>query len=351
MEEQIPKLDLTPISASRVKVFENCSWLYYCKYVLKLPEPSNEGAQKGSVCHSIFELLLLPKHKNKYSAIVKAGALTGCPSVARLTRIYIKKNKLPPLAAIYDLIDKMILVGLKSDFFVKGGSLVKPEYEFNILNQSPLYLIKGFIDKPFIKGNKIIIDDFKSSKKKFEGQDVVSNLQALIYSLACKKIWPELTPEVRFIFLQFPEDPIMKVKFTNEQIMGLEYYLADIQRRLDSFSLEHAYSNLAANQGFPDTGEFKGRLSCGYAQKPGQLKKDGSLMYACPMKWAFTYFTVKRAGKVIKSYLKKADIVSKDGDEIEECSYDGCPAYRNVLEQLPNTTVNQKTYTNVLDDF
>ena len=58
------------------------------------------------------------------------------------------------------------MVGLTSDFFVKGGKLVKPEYEFNILNQKPLYLIKGFIDKPFIVGDKIVIDDFKSSKKK-----------------------------------------------------------------------------------------------------------------------------------------------------------------------------------------
>ena len=245
----------------------------------------------------------------------------------------------------------MILVGLKTDFFVKGGQLVKPEYEFNILNQKPLYLIKGFIDKPFIVGDKIVIDDFKSSKKKFVGEDVESNLQALIYSLACKKIWPELIPEVRFIFLQFPEDPLVKVSFTEEQIKGLEYYLADIQKRLDNFSVKDAFSNMASSQGFPSNGEFKGKLLCGFATKPGQLKKDGSIMFACPMKWAFKYFVVKKKDKVVKSYLKKEEISLKEGEELVEMQYDGCPSYRNVLEQMPEAKKAESKVVNVIDDF
>ena len=352
MEETIPKLDLTPISASRVKTFENCSWLYYCKYILKLPEPNNEGALKGSVCHSVFECLLFPKHKTNYDAIVQAGTLSGSPSVHRMTLALMRKNKLTYTPEIYELIDKMILVGLKSDFFIKGGTLVKPEYEFNILNQNPVYLIRGFMDKPFIKGKKIIIDDFKSSKKRFEGEDIESNLQALIYSLASTKVWPELIPEVRFIFLQFPDDPIMKVKFTTEQLNGLEYYLADIQKKLDGFSLEKAYSNMASNQDIPTTGEFKGKLLCGFAKKPGHLKKDGSIMFACPMKWPRKYWVVKRGDKVIKSHINKEDAVLKEGDVLEEAFYEGCPSYRNVLMEFPNTpTVEKKTYTNPLDDF
>lgn len=351
MEEQIPKLDLTPISASRVKTFENCSWLYYCKYLLKLPEPTNEGALKGSVCHSIFELLLLPKHRKKYNSIIKADSLSGSRSVHALTLAYIRANGLPDSPEIYNLIDRMILVGLKNDFFVKGGTLVKPEYEFNILNQSPLYLIKGFIDKPFIKGKRILVDDFKSSKKKFEGEDVVSNLQALIYSLACKKIWPELKPEVRFIFLQFPDDPMVKISYTEEQLRGLEYYLADIQKKLDSFSIKEACSNMASRKDIPNTGEFKGRLLCGFSKRPGHLKKDGSVMFSCPMKWSFNYFVVKKGDKIIKSYLKRDKIKLKDGETIEEALYEGCPSYRNVLNQMPDTEIRKPVKVDILDDF
>lgn len=346
----IPKLDLTPISASRIKVFENCSWLYFSKYILKLPESTNAGASMGSVCHSIFELLLSPKHYKQYKLIIKSDSISGSPSVSRLTSIYIRKNNLLNSQIIFNLIDKMILVGLNSDFFVKGGTLVKPEYEFNVLNQNPLYLIKGFIDKPFIKGKKIIIDDFKSSKKKFEGEDITSNLQALIYSLAATKIWPELKPKVRFIFLQFPEDPITEVSFSPEQLRGLEHYLADIQKRLDSFNIDNAFSNLAANQGMPSNGEFKGRLLCGFAKKPGQLKKDGSKMWHCAFKFPFNYFAIVKDGKTLKTSMNKNDLFPKDGEEVEERMYEGCPAHRNVLNQMPDTEI-RKVFENVLDDF
>lgn len=350
MEETIPKLELTPISASRVKTYENCSWLYYCKYILRLPEPQNSGAQKGSVCHDIFEILLSPKHRKKYDAIVKAQSLTGCPSVARLTRIRMAKNGLPKNnLEIFGMIDKMILVGLLTDFFGKGGTLVKPEYEFNITNSEPLYCIKGFMDKPFTKGKRIVIDDFKSSKKKFEGEDAESNLQALIYSLAASKIWPELAPEVRFIFLQFPEDPIIKLKFSKEQLQGLEYYLADIQTCLDNFTVKEAYSSLAAHQDIPKTGEFKGKLLCGFSKYPGHKKKDGSVMFACPMKWAFKYYIVKDGKKVVKTYMDKAAITLKEGQTIEEGQYEGCPAYRDSVKDIPSPTPT--SFKDPLDDF
>ena len=47
----------TTLSASRIKTAQGCSWLYWCKYKLKLPDASNDGAKRGSICHLIFELL------------------------------------------------------------------------------------------------------------------------------------------------------------------------------------------------------------------------------------------------------------------------------------------------------
>lgn len=349
MEESLPKLEVTPISASRVKTFENCSWLYYSKYLLKVPEPTNEGALKGSICHNIFEFLLNPKHEQKYKDIIKADSICGRESVARLVRKYIVLYKLKQTDELFNHLNKMIMVGLKSDFFVKGGELVKAEYEFNILNEKPFYYIKGFIDKPFIKGSKIIIDDFKSSKKKFEGEDIESNLQGLIYSLACKKIWPHLKPEVRFIFLQFPEEPILPVTFEEDALKGFEYYLESIQKQLDSFSDKHAYSNFAADQPMPDTGEFKGKLLCGFNSKPGELKKDGTPKWGCPMKWSFHYYVVKKGNKIIKSALKKEDIKLETGEQIEEVFYEGCPRHRNVADDMGG--VKKAKTKDVLDDF
>lgn len=348
MEESIPKLEEVPISASRVKVLEGCSWQYYAKYILKVPDKTNEGALKGSVVHSIFELLILPKHEKEYKKIIKSDHINGSKSVDKLVKLYIKKNKLPSTVEIYDHINSMILVGLKADFYVKGSVLIKPEYEFNILNQKPRYLIRGFIDRPSKKGDEIIIDDYKSSKKKFEGEDISSNLQAVIYSLACKKIWPELTPKVRFIFLQFPEDPIMEVSFSEDQLNGAEYYLEAIQEKLDNFTDKVACSNLAADKGIPSDGTFSGCLMCGFAKRPNQLKKDGSPMWHCSYKFNFTYFIVQKEGKSIKSYLKREDIVLKEGEVIKEEFYNGCPRFR---DHVAGVSIPKAQKIDPLDDF
>jgi hypothetical protein len=350
MEESIPKLEMTAISASKIKTFEGCSWTYFQKYKNNVPDSTNDGALKGSVVHDLFELLILPKHKNKYKLIIKKDHISGCPTVNRFIKSRIKKYKLPKTKEIYDHINQMILVGLKADFYVKGAKLIKPEYEFNILNESPRYLIRGFIDRPSKKGNEIIIDDYKTSKKKFEGEDIDSNLQGIIYSIACKKIWPELTPKVRFVFLQFPEDPIVEISFNEDQLKGAEYYLESIQNKLESFSEKQAYSNMAADKGMPSDGTFSGKLMCGFAKEPGQLKKDGTPMWHCSYKFGFTYYIVKKDGKEIKSYKKKEDIVLKEGQVIEEAVYKGCPRYCNAIAELPETKVEKK-YKDALDDF
>ena len=55
------------------------------------------------------------------------------------------------------LMNDMILVGLRCDFFGTGGKVDKPEHEFLLENKNPPYKIRGFIDKPILyKKNKQI---------------------------------------------------------------------------------------------------------------------------------------------------------------------------------------------------
>ena len=61
----------TPLSASRIKTAESCSWLYWCKYKLNLPDKSNDGAKRGSICHLIFEVLGIKKRKKYFNKIIK----------------------------------------------------------------------------------------------------------------------------------------------------------------------------------------------------------------------------------------------------------------------------------------
>lgn len=356
MEDKISdKESLSPLSASKIKTFENCSWLYWANYILKLPQLKNEGAKKGEICHWIFELLINNKHIDHYNKIIKQDSIVGSLAVERLVKFYIKKVALENTQANLLQIDKMILVGLKNDFFIKDGVLVAPEFKFDLLNEIKGFRIKGFMDKPFIVGGRIIIDDYKSSKKKYEGEEQESNVQALIYSYAAKQIWPNLKPTVRFIFLQYPENPIMETDFKDDVLKGFELYLSETQEKINNFTKKDAISYFAADRSTPE-GEFKGKLLCGFAKYPGQLKKDGTKMWACPFKFKFDYFILKdKQGKIIKTSFKQEELDNKKGTITKEL-YPGCPRWNkeNPLDNLFNKkskVTNKTKYANILDDF
>jgi hypothetical protein len=325
-EEQ--KKEHTPLSASRIRVFENCSYIYYSNYILKAPQSSNDGASKGSICHEAFEFLLEHKNKPEYDKIIAANSISASEFILKQVQDSIAKLKLP--LDSFNHIEKMILTGLKHDFFVKGSKLVGIEYAFDYVNEDPPFRLKGFLDKIHKNGKNILIHDYKSSKKKYEGEEASANIQAFSYALIATKLWPKLKPIVKFIFLQFPEDPIVETLINENVLKGFEAYLAYIQEKINNFSEADATGNMAADKSY-GTNTFTGKLICGMGKYPNQLKKDGSKMYACPYRWAYDYFVIVKDGIVIKTSLNKEDLVAKDGETIEIKHFDGCPRWRNPL--------------------
>lgn len=328
------KSDLKKLSASRIKTLQSCSWTYWANYVLKLPQATNSGALRGSTCHSIFELLLMPKRKKYQKSIVKAKSLEACSSVKRLVKIYLKKQKLHEQSE-YDLVEKMIVVGLASDFYGKKGTkLFAPEHQFDIANLEPKYHIGGFIDKWGIDEKKkiIYIYDYKSSKAKFSGEEQSANVQAMMYSLVAKKMYPEYKPIVVFIFLRFGDDPEQIVEFDDKILAGFEHFLEDVNSQINNFTYADALANLAAGQ--KQKGDsFSGRLMCGFSKEKGELKKDGTPKWCCPYKFGFDYFVgLDKDGKIASTeFTEKALLDDKTiADKIksvEKRTYFGCPAF------------------------
>ena len=324
------------ISASRLKTFQACSWQYWCRYHLKLPDKTNEGALSGTCCHTIFECLLKPRHKKHFDAVVKKRHISASPSILRYVRNYVRKHKLSE--GREELISDMIVVGLENDFFCEGGKLLEPELSFDIESKFPKYRITGFIDQPAIYKDKCMrVKDYKSSKKKFEGDELNINVQGMMYSLAVKKQWPTLTPIIDFVFLQFPAEPIQRLQFSNEQLKGFEHMLADTQVRMENFSRHSALQNLASKQKLPGNGEgFKGTLLCGWAgrgfvKSPDQKKKNGDPSFYCPYKFPFDYWALcDEAGNVLKTAKDKGDLTAKEakGEFVIAKKYEGCPGHK-----------------------
>ena len=348
--------EMTKLSASRIKTAQSCSWIYWSKYKLKIPDTSNEGASRGTICHLILELLCLPKRKKYYDKIIKSSSLFSVPSVERLVKIWAKRLEVADEANI-KLIDDMTVNGLQYDYF--GKELANPkeafsEKDFHIIvddeEKGFRYRINGFIDKLFLykKEKFAIIRDFKTSKKVFEGKEVDDNLQDLIYSLAVKHMFPEYkTRQSEFLFLKFDlsqdllgglGEGVLKMNpLSDEELEGFEYQLTEWQYYLDNFDEETAHSDFAVDQGFPKDGSFGGLLQCGNRGKtgyPGQLKKDGTPMWHCPFKFDFHYLALKDSDGNIKKTARieeedKLKEVQEQGDTIEKLYYEGCPRHQS----------------------
>jgi hypothetical protein len=213
-----------------------------------------------------------------------------------------------------NLIRDMIMVGLKYDFFGSGGKVDSPEFEFLLESDDPKYKIRGFIDKPVVykRGKKIKIVDYKSSKYKFRGEELKSNVQAMTYTLAAKEHWPKFKPTAEFLFLRFPRSPVQQLEFTEEQLNGFKQYLAFAFSQINNFTEETATTNYAADK-----------------KKDAWLCKIGK--WRCPYLDEYDFYVeVDPDGTEVRSCLKKEEIEKSLGENntIKKKHYDGCPRHK-----------------------
>lgn len=304
MEDKTLKI----LSASRIKTLETCSWVYWNNYHAKIPQTQNDGALRGTICHTVFELLLNPKHKKHYKKIVKKGSVLGSKAVTKLIKKLKFKAGLDE--SNFNILDQMIMVGLNHDFFGDGGEIVQPEFPFEIKNENPKYHIKGFIDKPIKKKKEMHIIDYKSSKYKFRGDDLEANIQGMMYSLASLKLWPKLKPIIKFLFLRFPKQPVQELHFSHDQIKGFEHYLEHVNEYINNFDEEAAKSNFAADND-------KNKWMC---QIGG---------WKCPYKDSYEYYVkLNNNNEVIETSLSEIKDLSNQC-KIEKRRYEGCPRWKN----------------------
>jgi ATP-dependent helicase/DNAse subunit B len=325
MEKTVKSVKEKVLSASRIKTLETCSWSYWCNYHLKLPQKQNEGALRGTVCHLAFEMLVKKKHKKHFNKIFKGNTIKASPAIHRMVMKHLTQMEnsfdLPMTnEENVELVDDMIVVGLNCDFFGRGGKVDKPEHEFLLENKDPKYRVRGFIDKPIVykKGKKIKIVDYKSSKYKFRGEELHSNVQAMVYTLAAQQEWPEYSPTVEFQFLRHPRSPLQQLQFNKDQLRGLEYYLAHSFQIINNFTEETATTNYAAD-----------------TKKNSWLCKVGK--WRCPYIDPYPYFViVDENGEEINKSLKRSELQNKlkNGQKIKKRKYEGCPRHKTSNENI-----------------
>jgi hypothetical protein len=306
------------LSASKIKTLQNCSWTYHAQYVLKLPQSPNTGASRGLCAHIVLECLINPRHSKRLEELQSKSSFP--ESVTRLIEKHAKKLKVDDPENL-QMISEMILTAVNFDFKCEGAKDVKAEEQFRIETEN--YLINGFIDKTCTyPDGEIEIWDYKTSKAKFNKEEIESNMQALMYSLACLKQTGKI-PKIKFLFLRFPRQPLQEPHICSQsELRGFERYLETISRSLAQFDEKKALKDMAVH-------DESRRWLCG---KEG-FKKDGSKAFICQYRNPFDYYAIlDQEGNVVSTSFEKSNLKPGDGQSIKKLYYSGCPAFRKEEE-------------------
>lgn len=345
------KQELKKLSASRIDTLINCSWSYYCNYILKLPDLGNPGSKRGSIIHDFFECLAtnVDRHKWKYDEIRKFKNTYTVKCVKRFIEIKAKKYNLnlddlvvtkngAGLISNRDYINEMVLVGLDDEFYGKEGHKIIAE-ELHVLDvdrpeENIRYIAQGYLDKQFLKENKeneveeAEIVDYKSSKRKFSKDKIKYNMQGMLYQLFMRKAYPKLKKlKMNFLFLQFPRGKWQSVAPVKRNLIkGIEVYLTHLFKKINNFTEEDGKTNFAKHNGLaPFCGKDGYKF---YKDKELGKIESPEPNWKCPYKDPYDYFALlDENGDVKKTSLTEGELQPKKGEKVEKKRYGGCLAW------------------------
>jgi len=320
-----PSKELLPVSPSRAKTLQNCSFLYYCNVYLKLPEKTNMGAKRGTCLHALLELLCLPRHQNLVNQLIE----TQDPDEVRPVRIFldnqIKLLNIPPNDPVKPISKKdairtnreeihaMLMAIVNQELSKKDCEFIATEHAFDFVENNTR--LKGFIDRVTVEnGDTLVISDWKTSSKKFMGDELTGNLQAMVYSLIARKDWPNYKKYiVRFFFARFPKQPYQELEFSKEELEGLIHYLEYVSKIMNSMDEKKACSNFAADSP-------KNKWLCGAGPT-----------WRCAYRDPFDYWQIidKNSKKIVKTgFLDDPMPELKENEDVEIKSFFGCPRWK-----------------------
>lgn len=315
------------LSATGVKQFLDCSWLYYQTRILKVPDHTHPKTLLGTLAHAILEALCSPRHHKHYEAVLHHQSVYGSPAIARMVKMFRKANPDVTDEIMADL-DKLVFVALNHDFMCKGTKKVlPPEHPFEI--DFGDFAIKGFMDRVLIYDNIAVIRDYKTQSKRFTDEQLQENLQAFFYQTAIKHQFG-LPSSVEFLLLRFPanrKDPeryIQKVApLTEDQMEGFGFCLSFAHEQIQALTEKTSTCNMKS------------------------LKDNGFCLRVCSLKDPADYWVLLEGDKILKSTrLPKWDLQNpdpdgwaanklkpKEGQRVEKRRYGGCFSFWGANEQ------------------
>lgn len=319
------------LSASSIKQFLDCSWLFFVTRMLKLPDHTHPKTHVGSLAHAILEAFCKPRHRKHYEATIHHQSVYGSPAIKRMIRMFRDKHPDVTDEHMEDL-DALIFVALNHDWSCKDAvKILPPEYPFEI--DFGAFAIKGFMDRVILYKHGAIIRDYKSQSKKFSDDDLQNQLQAFMYQTAVKHEFG-LSAVVEFLLLRFPpnrRDPSRYLQvvepLSDAQIEGFKVYLSHLNEAINALTEETATDNLKSQHDYgfctrvcslKDPFDYWVLLGEGDTPLAStRVPKYGLPEEQDPNRWAFD------------------QLAPKSGQRVQKRRYNGCPGFYDPVSGRP----------------
>lgn len=222
-------MNIEHISVSRKQCFDSCQAQYKYRYHLKIlsQEPTADHFTYGKMVHKVAEHYVMEKGKRNIEDIA-SDLING--------KIMLEANSpCPPLPSAYKNKFPVHLKNLKTitDRIGYDGHL---EWEFNHDLEAPDgKMIKGFIDRLIIRGEKFYILDYKTTKKgiwrKNRG-NIGKDLQLRCYGRIVQKHFGAKPENIKAALFYLEGAELVATGFTQESLDSAQKELTDTYDRI-----------------------------------------------------------------------------------------------------------------------
>ena len=230
------------LSFTALSTFEQCSYRYYARYVVGMPErkpPSTDSAtgegglratEVGDAVHRLLEQVDLAAPEPPDLDQVKLWYPTVTDEELERIRAFV---------ASY----------CESDLAQRVAALAGVRKERHFTFEHDGVLLHGFVDAMHLDGSKAIVIDYKTNQLVESTPDEIVehdyNLQRLVYALACFRAGAE-DVEVVYHFLERP-DAVVSTAFARAQVPELEAVLSAGIARIHAGEFRPAPSDFACS--------------------------------------------------------------------------------------------------------
>lgn len=168
------------MSATRMSMYLQCKWKYWCNYVLHLPRKPNISFKLGTAIHESLKVAgLIWKKKENFTKY----------DIQKIKEAYRKEAAKEGIEdmAVYN--EGMLMLTSKLKDF-ESGKIIEVEDRFEVTTDEGIMLI-GAIDKAVeLADDSLLIVDYKTSKFNYTAEEMKHDIQLSIYDIAASIKFP-----------------------------------------------------------------------------------------------------------------------------------------------------------------